>query len=103
MVWGHPVWSNTKLFPVFFLKASLRCSISKFSCDDSKLLKRHKLEKHGVTDEKLKKPFSCDVCECSYASKTALNYHTMRKKKKHTIATCVNKISPVKWHSKDIL
>ena len=75
----------------------LRCSICKCSCDDSKLLKRHKLEKHGVTDEKLKKPFSCDVCECSYASKTALNYHTMSKhieeEKTHNCHMCEQNFS----------
>ena len=75
----------------------LNCSICKCSCDDTTLLQRHKLEDHGVTDEKIKKPFTCDVCDCSYASKTALNYHMLSKhaeeEKQHNCHICEQKFT----------
>ena len=53
----------------------LTCTICICSFDDITKLNHHKLKKHGVANEKMKKPYSCSLCEQSYASAAAVIFH----------------------------
>ena len=55
----------------------LDCSVCKCSYDDSIGLQKHQKEDHGIASNEIRKPYCCQVCQKSYASNIALNYHIM--------------------------